>query len=61
MMDLPFMLVGAIGIGAGVGYWLDRRLHTSPWLTLVLGMAGFAGGMYEMVRRLTGKPQNDGE
>lgn len=59
-MELPFVLVGAIAIGAGAGYLLDLRLHSSPWLTLLLGMAGFAGGMYEMVRRLTGKRQNDG-
>jgi len=59
-MELPFVLVGAIMIGAGAGYLLDRRLHSSPWFALLLGIAGFAGGMYEVLRRLTGKRQNDG-
>lgn len=60
-MDLPFVLVGAVVIGAGTGYFLDRRLHSSPWFALLLGVAGFAGGMYEVLRRLTGGRQRDGQ
>ncbi|MGO9640532.1 MAG: AtpZ/AtpI family protein [Candidatus Acidiferrales bacterium] len=59
VLDLPIMLVGATVIGAGAGYLLDQRLHSSPWLALLLGIAGFAGGMYEILRRLTGKRQRD--
>lgn len=54
-MDLPFVLVGSVLIGAGLGYLLDKHFNTSPILTLVLGALGFAGGMYELIRRLTGK------
>ena len=54
-MDLPFVLVGSVVIGAGLGYFLDKRVGTSPILTLVLGALGFAGGMYELIRRLTAK------
>ncbi len=57
-MDLPFVLVGSVLIGAGLGYLLDLRLHTSPILALVLGLVGFAGGMYELIRRLSGKRKN---
>ena len=52
-MDLPFVLVGAVVIGAGAGYFADRSLGTSPALTLILGALGFAAGIYEVVRRLT--------
>jgi F0F1-type ATP synthase assembly protein I len=45
-------------IGAGAGYFLDRWLHTSPVLTLVLGLLGFAAGITEVLRRLTGKRNN---
>jgi F0F1-type ATP synthase assembly protein I len=55
VMDLPFVLVGSVVIAAGLGYLLDKRLGTSPILTLLLGALGFAGGMYELIRRLTGK------
>lgn len=60
-MDLPFVLVGAVVIGAGGGYLLDRRLGTSPVLALILGALGFAAGMYEVLRRLTGKRNTDGQ
>jgi ATP synthase protein I len=52
-MDLPFILVGGILIGGGLGYLLDRWLHTSPFLALALGAAGFAGGMWEVLRTLS--------
>jgi len=58
VLDLPFVLVGSVVIGAVVGYFLDRRFGTSPVLTLVLGAAGFASGMYELVRRLTKRKGN---
>jgi F0F1-type ATP synthase assembly protein I len=54
-MDLPFILVGPVVIGGGVGYVLDRRFGTSPVLTLLLGLLGFAGGMFEVIRRLTAR------
>ena len=46
------MLVGSVLIGAGLGYVLDKRLGISPVLTLILGLLGFGGGMYEIIRRL---------
>jgi len=52
-MDLPFVLIGSVVVGGGVGYVLDLRLHTYPILSLVLGLLGFAGGMYELIRRLS--------
>jgi len=61
VMDLPFVLVGAVVIGAGAGYLLDRRLGTSPLLALVLGALGFAAGIFEVLRRLTGKRNRSGE
>jgi F0F1-type ATP synthase assembly protein I len=55
VMDLPFVLVGSVVIAAGLGYLLDKHFNTSPIFTLVLGALGFAGGMYELIRRLTGR------
>jgi ATP synthase protein I len=60
VLDLPFVLVGAVVIGAILGYFLDRRFGTSPTLTLILGGLGFAGGIMEVLRRLTGKRGGDG-
>lgn len=72
-MELPFTLVGATLVGGGLGYLLDRWLHTGPYLMLVVGALGFFGGVREVVRRLPtaggssgsggssglGKPGND--
>jgi F0F1-type ATP synthase assembly protein I len=55
VLDLPFVLVGSVVIAAGLGYLLDKHFNTSPIFTLVLGALGFAAGMYELIRRLTGK------
>lgn len=47
------MLVACIAVGGGIGYFLDARFHTSPVLTLILGLLGFAGGMIQLVKRLS--------
>jgi len=51
-LELPFVLVGTIALGAALGYVLDGWLHTKPILMLVLGGLGFAGGIREIIRRV---------
>lgn len=46
---------GSIVLFAYAGYWLDRRLGTSPWLLLVLVFVGAGAAFYSMYRRLFGK------
>jgi ATP synthase protein I len=58
-MELPFIPVAAVVIGGVLGYLLDERLGTSPWLTLVFGALGFLAGIREVLRRL--KDTNSGE
>lgn len=31
-------------IGLAVGYWIDTRLHTLPWITLLLTLMGAVVG-----------------
>ncbi|HKE33953.1 MAG TPA: AtpZ/AtpI family protein [Candidatus Acidoferrum sp.] len=50
--ELPFTLVGPVAVGAAMGYFLDRWLHTKPWFTLILGAMGFFAGVREVLRRL---------
>jgi ATP synthase protein I len=52
-MELPFVMIGGVVIGGGMGYLLDRWLHASPVLTLVGGLLGFAGGIWDIIRRLS--------
>jgi len=51
-MELPFVLIGGVIIGGGLGWLLDRRFGSSPLWTLVLGLLGFAGGMWDILKRL---------
>ena len=37
-------------IPAGIGYWLDGRWGTSPWLLIVGTVIGFASMMRELIK-----------
>ena len=37
------------------GWWLDRKLGTSPWLLLLGCAIGIVGGLYRLVRRASGR------
>ena len=52
VMELPFVIVGAVVTGGIFGFFLDRWLHTKPVLMLVLGALGFYAGLRETLRRL---------
>lgn len=42
--SLSFSIALSIVIGLGIGYWLDKKFETSPWLTLIfLGLGVIAG------------------
>jgi ATP synthase protein I len=47
-------MVAGVGVGAFVGYWLDRWLDTSPWLLILLFFLGSAAGMLNVYRTVTG-------
>ena len=53
-MELPFTLVGALGLGVVVGYFLDKWLHTRAVFMILLGALGFIAGVREVIRRLPG-------
>jgi F0F1-type ATP synthase assembly protein I len=50
--ELPFTFVGTVAVGGFLGYFLDRWLHTGPWLMVVFGTFGFIAGVLEIGRRL---------
>ena len=41
-MELPFIMVAAIGVGGVIGHFLDNWLHTKPYLMLLLGSSVFS-------------------
>ena len=51
-MELPFVIVASVVVGGLLGFFLDRWLHTKPYLMLVLGFLGFFGGLRDVLRRV---------
>jgi len=37
----------------GIGWWLDAKLGSSPWLLILLTFVGFGGALYSLVRRVS--------
>ena len=46
---LGFVLGLSVLLGAFVGWYIDRRWGTGPWITLVGTLLGTAVGFYEVV------------
>ena len=49
---LGLQLGMTIALFAFLGWWLDERLGTSPWLLLLLVFLGAAAGFYSIYRRV---------
>ena len=43
-----------------IGYWLDGRLGTLPWLTMAGAFVGAAGGFLSLYKALTSAPRDRG-
>lgn len=44
--------VVALGIGWWAGQWLDARLGSGPWLTILLVLCGLAAGVLNVYRAM---------
>ncbi len=47
---IGWMLVVCPIVGYVIGAWIDSKLHSSPWATLVFLVLGIAAGFYEVVK-----------
>ena len=52
-MELPFIMIGGVVVGGGIGYFIDRAAHTSPAFTLIGGFLGFGASIWDIIRRLS--------
>ena len=50
MSGLGFEFVGAMLLPGALGWWLDRRFGTAPWIMLALGLLGFVAGLRVLMR-----------
>lgn len=58
---LGFSMGGMVAAGALLGYWLDRRLGTTPWLTLTGTLVGMAAGMFYVVVQVQRASRDGGD
>jgi F0F1-type ATP synthase assembly protein I len=45
---LGIEFAGVVAVFCGIGYWLDQKWDTSPWLLLAGFFIGFAGMFYNL-------------
>jgi F0F1-type ATP synthase assembly protein I len=57
---MGFQLAAAMVVFGGIGYWLDGRLRTTPWLMVVGLLLGATGGMISLIRSSTARKGNKG-
>jgi ATP synthase protein I len=50
MAGVGVEFIAAVGLFAALGWWLDPKLGTSPWLLIAGCGLGFAVGLWQMVR-----------
>jgi ATP synthase protein I len=51
-LNAVWRVVGGILVGGGVGWFLDGKLHSSPWALIVGLFLGMGVGFYGMIRGL---------
>jgi len=52
MSSLAMTLPVSIAVGLFFGSWLDRRLHTDPWMVCLWTLLGVAAGLLSLIRGL---------
>ena len=63
LSTLGLTMVFATLIGLAIGVYLDKKLNTSPWLTILFLLIGIAAGFYKVIQvviREARKKENNG-
>jgi ATP synthase protein I len=51
-IDASWQLVGAVGLGSLLGWWLDKKFGTNPWLLVAGALFGIGTGFYAFFKAL---------
>ncbi len=49
-LDVGLQLAAGFGLGFGMGWWVDGKLHTLPLFSILGLMLGAAGGLLNVYR-----------
>ena len=58
MSGLGFEFVGAILVPGAIGWWIDRKAGTVPWVMLAGGLLGFMIGL-RLLMRSVNRPRDN--
>lgn len=50
LSSTALVLPSSIAVGLFFGHFLDKRLHTAPWLLLIFTVLGIASGLLSLFR-----------
>ena len=50
LATLGIEMGASLVVGMGLGWWLDRTFHTSPWLIVIFTGFGIASGFRSIIR-----------
>lgn len=59
---IGFELAGSIIVGGAIGYWLDLKLGTDPWMFIFWVICGFIAGfrsLYLMTKKIMKEIKED--
>ena len=45
-LDASWQLTGSVGLGTLLGWWLDKKFGTGPWLLVAGSLFGIGVGFY---------------
>ena len=55
-MRLVSEIVAGVMVGGGIGWLLDKIIHTQPLFMILLGALGLAGGFWNVIREAMKPP-----
>lgn len=50
LSTLGFEFIFAVLIPGAVGWWIDRKLGSTPWVMIAGGLFGFGAGFFLLMR-----------
>ncbi|MFI5182179.1 MAG: AtpZ/AtpI family protein [Thermoanaerobaculia bacterium] len=59
VLSFGWILPASIGVGAGLGWLLDRLLGLLPVVTITGGFLGFAAGVWQLWREMEALSRRD--
>lgn len=56
-LGLGMQLAVTVGVMVLLGYWLDNKFNTSPWLLIIFSFLGIASALYNFLKTVIKLPE----